>query len=239
MTAAYDPELCARLAQEAREDDESLRAVAPNCTCNGVASCEDWCLRDPYTLAYEAAGARCEANLRSIADQLEAAQARIAELIARAKRIDEGERRVLADYDEVVAEREVARAERFSMVIDLDQTRKRLEQCEEMRGTDRDAFRLQTRLRSAKDERDTARARILQLEEAVRSASESWMAACRERDAARAEVDQLRRVIAGVKRTIAEPCATCGAPAGECYSDGSQSTTSEEADSMLGADHPP
>lgn len=49
--------------------------------------------------------------MRAMADQIEAAGFEIKRQRERAKRIDEGERRVLADYDEVVAERDAAQAE--------------------------------------------------------------------------------------------------------------------------------
>ncbi|HET9893203.1 MAG TPA: hypothetical protein VFQ42_22185 [Mycobacterium sp.] len=176
--AKYDPEICARLAREARADDAALRATDPECTCNGAAWCEDQCPAYPRMMAHKAASERYEANLLATADHLEAAQARIAEL---EKRLEDEER----DCGDLIDEREF-RESQINAIADV-------------LGDEGEWSNLHDRGDAALElaeqivaERDAANARILQLEESARAAAESWMAACRERDEARAEVERLR-----------------------------------------------
>jgi len=66
----------------------------------------------------------------------------------------------LVEVDRLARERSTAITERLGAVVEADQFRRRLALCEEMRGTERDAARLQRRLRDAKGERDDLAQRL-------------------------------------------------------------------------------
>lgn len=214
MTAAYDPELVARLAREAREDDERMTpgpwkqlgrhgevmSESPGSSRHYETT--------PVTAIPDYAGnlaciARTRNNLRATADQLEAmqaiasrydddlqmmrateadlqhnrrradeaehqleaAQARIAELEATV----ECEHRLACETSDVIAELEQSIEARLAEVLEREAARER--------------------------ERDAAVERIAKLEETARAAAENWMAACRERDEARVEVERLNATL--------------------------------------------